>query len=109
DDQVGQALAGARGLLHKGWEENDRTKLAEALAEANKAAEVAQSGGASEDVRAEADALLKEAAAKAAQAKKNSELEAALLDVSTPRETRQYEQTASGQVVALAELSAEEQ
>ena len=59
----------------------------------------------SADVGEEADLLLREAQAKARQAKKNAALVDALLDVTTPRETRRYEQTGAGQVAAIAELS----
>src|SRR5262249_12607503 len=44
-----------------------------------------------------------------AQAKKNSALLTALLDVSAPHETRQYARTESGLMAALAEPTVEEQ
>ena len=49
-----QALEQARTLLNDGWQANDVVKLAAAVAEADKAVKVADSGGASEDVRDEA-------------------------------------------------------
>src|SRR5205823_6035662 len=44
-----------------------------------------------------------------AAAEKNAKLLDALLDITTPRETRRYERTESGQVAAIEELSVEEQ
>src|SRR5262249_10270770 len=109
DRQTGQALNRARMLLKDGWEANDTVQLAAALAEADKAAKVAHSGGASAVVQEEADTLLSEAEAKEKQAKENATLLTALLDVSAPHETRRYVRTEAGQVAALAEPSVEEQ
>src|SRR5262249_30755943 len=84
-------------------------KLAAAEAEADKAAKVARRGDASADVQEQGDTLLQEVRTKAAQAKKNAALLVALLDVSVPRETRQFERTESGQVAVIAELCVDDQ
>ncbi|HKB34878.1 MAG TPA: serine/threonine-protein kinase, partial [Gemmataceae bacterium] len=94
-------------LLDEGWENNDLRKLADARAQADQAAEIAV--GASDAVRAEAARLQDEVKARIAAAEKNAVLLAALLDVTAPRETRHYERTESGQAMAIAELSVEEQ
>src|SRR5262249_54359734 len=109
DDQVGTLLAEAHQRLHKGWERNEAGMLAEAVAKADKAAEIAHQGEASEAVLEQADTFLKEAKAKAVQARKNAVLLAALLNVTAPRETRRYERGESGTMMALAEPSVEDQ
>src|SRR5262249_41378486 len=109
DQQTLQTLERARRLLDEGWRKNDTVKLAEAVAEADKAAKVAHRGDANEAVCVEAEELLLQTQVKAEQAQKHTAFLAALLDVSVRRETARYERTASGQMAALAEPSAEEQ
>src|SRR5262249_21915185 len=97
----------AQRLLDEGWEKNDLRTLADARANAAQAAEIAV--GASDAVRAEAVRLQDEITARIASAEKNATLLPALLDDSAQGETRGYEQTESGKVMALAEPSVEEQ
>jgi tetratricopeptide (TPR) repeat protein/tRNA A-37 threonylcarbamoyl transferase component Bud32 len=94
-------------LLDEGWREHDLGKLKEALATADRAADVAV--GADEGVRAQAAAFQKEATDRLAQGKKNRALMVALLDVSAPKETTAYTPDESGQMVALAAPSVDEQ
>src|SRR5262249_53198502 len=51
DGEALQALGRGRGLLGKGWQAHDLGKLAEARAEAERAADIARSGAASATVR----------------------------------------------------------
>jgi serine/threonine-protein kinase len=111
DDQVGTLLAEARQRLQRGWQDkdNDSGTLTEAVAKADKAAEIAHQGEASPDIQEQADMLLKESRAKADQARRNAALLAALLNVTAPRETGRYERGESGTMLAVAEPSVEEQ
>jgi hypothetical protein len=109
DQQTRLTMTSTRTFLAEGWEHNDDAKLAAALADADKAVQVAESGGASEDIRQEADTLRQQAQEKMERAKKNTALLAALLNVTAPRETKQYERSDSGTVLALVEPSVEEQ
>jgi superkiller protein 3 len=97
----------AQQLLDRGWEHNDLRTLADARTNADQATEIAR--GASEAVRTEAARLQDTVQARIAAAEKNAALLAALLDVTSPRETRRYERTESGQVAAIAEPSVDEQ
>src|SRR5262249_3386653 len=81
DQETRRAMDTARELLRKGWEKNNRENLAAALAEADKAVQVADRGGASDDVRQEAEELHQQAQAKVDRANKNEALLAALLNV----------------------------
>jgi tetratricopeptide (TPR) repeat protein len=99
----------ARGLLEAGWEANDLGKLQEALAEAERAADVARSGSAGAAVQQEAVVFRDEVAARLRRLTKDRELLTALLNVSAPHETGTYTSSASGTVVARAGPSADEQ
>jgi serine/threonine-protein kinase len=109
DQQAGRALDTARTLLAEGWKDNDTSKLAAALAEVERAVQLARDPNAGEDIRDEAAALLEEARAEAEQARKNAALLTALLDISAPRETKRYERTQSGLAAPIVEPSMEEQ
>jgi tetratricopeptide (TPR) repeat protein len=76
---------------------------------ADKAVEVARSGGASDDVCESAEALLREADAKTTQAERNQQLLTALLDITPPRETGEYKKNKAGQMVVSALPSVDEQ
>jgi tetratricopeptide (TPR) repeat protein len=102
-------LERGHGLLQAGWEANDLEKLREALAEAERAAAVARSGGAGAAVQQEADAFRDEAAERLRRATRDQELRTALLDVAAPHETRASVAGSSGAAVALAEPSVDEQ
>src|SRR5262249_47881697 len=99
----------ARSLRGDGWKKHDERKLAEAKVAAEQALEIARSSHASVALQQEAEAEGEETEKKIKAAKKNSALLAALLDVSEPRETARYTTTESGQMMALAEPSVEEQ
>ena len=103
------AMESARRLLEEGWRNNDGAKLAVALAEADKAVKVADSGGAGDDARQEADALRRQAQARVTGARKNAALLAALLNVTAPRETARYKRGESGTMAAVAEPSVDAQ
>src|SRR5262249_20492354 len=109
DQQTRQAPDQARRLVKAGWENDNPLTLAAAVAEADKAAQLAHRGGASEEVGNEADLLLREVRTKEEQAKQNAALLAALLDVSAPRETKRYARTESGRMAVVAEPSMDEQ
>src|SRR5262249_31317086 len=98
---------GSRG--GDGWKKQDERKLGEAKVAAEQALEIARSSHASVALQQEAEAEGEETEKKIKAAKKNSALLAALLDVSEPRETARYTTTESGQMMALAEPSVEEQ
>jgi Flp pilus assembly protein TadD/serine/threonine protein kinase len=102
--KAGVAIEQARKALAEGWEKQD---LAEARSEADKAVMLAQ--GAGDEIREAAEVLVAEVETKTAQAKKNQLLMADLLDVTEPRETKAYRKGESGQVMELAQLSADEQ
>src|SRR5262249_23647885 len=93
----------------KGWEQHDERQLAEAKVAAEQALEIARSSQASVALQQEAEAEGGETEKKIKAAKQNSALLAALLDVSEPRETARYTTADSGQMMALAERSVEEQ
>jgi serine/threonine-protein kinase len=103
-----QAVQRGRGLLRNGWEENDRRLLDDARAEADKAAAFAR-GDAGPEARQEAEQLQQEVRAKLGQWARNDRLVTALLDVASPRETKQYRATESGTMAAQAEPTVEEQ
>jgi tetratricopeptide (TPR) repeat protein len=71
--------------------------------------EVARSGGASDEVRVEAEEFLSKVKEKTAQAEKNQRLLTALLDVSEPREMHVYRKDKSGRVMVLAQPTSDEQ
>ena len=64
DGRVHEALTRAHSLLEQGSVANDNTKLTEARAEADRAVDVARSGGASLRVQQEAEALQGDAVAR---------------------------------------------
>jgi serine/threonine-protein kinase len=99
----------ARGLLAKGWQANDLATLKDAKAEAERAAEIALSGDAPEDVRQEATAFRNEAVQRIARTEKNRALLDALLDIATPRETRAYLSDERGRLAARAQPSVDAQ
>jgi serine/threonine protein kinase/Flp pilus assembly protein TadD len=104
------ALERGRERLDEGWQKNDVPKLTEALAEAERAADIARNGGASDAVEQQVVAFQKEAQERLERAKKNDALLRALLDIATPHETKMYRESGSGQtVMVLAEPSVEDQ
>jgi tetratricopeptide (TPR) repeat protein len=104
------ALERGRKRLDEGWQKNDVPKLTEALAEAERAADIARNGGASDAVEQQVAAFQKEAQERLERAKKNDALLRALLDIATPHETKMYRESGSGQtVMVMAEPSVEDQ
>src|SRR5262245_29443003 len=69
--EVRRVLEQTRGPLQAAWQAQDLAKLMEALAEGNRAADIARSGEASAAVRQEAEAFRTEAGERLARAKKN--------------------------------------
>jgi serine/threonine-protein kinase len=116
EDETREVLAGARALMEEGWAGRDATlqahdlaKLEKALAEADRAADIARSGAAGAQVRQETAEFQKEAEERLKRAKANRDLLDALLDVSAPQETRAYKATGSGMMMALAQPTVDEQ
>jgi superkiller protein 3 len=104
------ALAEAR-LLQAQAQSDPLTAAAsdKAVAAARHAAEVARAGGASEEVRRQADDLLQEVQQEADAAARDRRLLAALLDVRGPHEGPKYRTDEKGFMTALAEPTADEQ
>jgi serine/threonine-protein kinase len=109
DEAVRAVLERARGPLEEGWQAADLAKVTEARAEANRAVDIARSGGASAAVRQEAFAFLEDVTGRLERAKKGRALLEALLDVSTPLETSAYVHDKAGRMLVLAQPSADEQ
>jgi serine/threonine-protein kinase len=101
DQEVRGVVARARGLLEEGWRAADLAKLAEARAEGNRAVDIARSGGASAAVQQGAEALQQDAVGRGERAEKNRALREALLEVSSPPETKPYLRDKSGRVLLL--------
>jgi tetratricopeptide (TPR) repeat protein len=109
DRQARAILDQARGLLKAGWESHNEAKLRGAKSEGDRAGDIARSGGASAAVLQEAAAAQTEAGERLKRWRKNDDLLGALLDVSAPPETRTYKSDEAGRMVALPQLSADEQ
>jgi serine/threonine-protein kinase len=107
--EVRSAARQAQERGEAAWQANDLDRLAEARAEAEKAVQVARSGEAGEEVLAEAQALREQLEARRAQAERNRALLTALLDVRGPHETKTYQRSDRGTMLALAEPTADEQ
>jgi tetratricopeptide (TPR) repeat protein len=101
-------LETARGQLEEGWQAQDPTKLTEARAEADRATDIVRSGGARDSVEQQVATFRTEATERLEREKKNRDLLTALVDIATPHETKTYTDR-SGQMMALAEPSVEEQ
>ncbi|HVK12356.1 MAG TPA: tetratricopeptide repeat protein [Gemmataceae bacterium] len=86
DHEVRGLLQRGRGLLEEAWDAQDQTKLTEALAEGNRAVDLAHGGAADAAVRHEAEAFRADAAARVGRANKTRELLEAVLDVSAGQE-----------------------
>jgi serine/threonine-protein kinase len=96
DQQVRTVLQRAQRLLEEGWVAHDLGRLAEAGAEAHRAADVARSGGASASLQREADTFQEEAALRLERARKNRALLDEILEVLTPQEIRPYARKGGG-------------
>jgi serine/threonine-protein kinase len=102
-------LQQARNPLKEAWQTQDLAKLTEALAEGNRAVDIAQSGEASAAVRQEAEAFRADAGQRLGRAKKNRALLQAVLDVSDPQESGPYAQDKTGRPIVLNQPSVDEQ
>jgi serine/threonine-protein kinase len=109
DQEVREVLERSRGQLAEAWQTQDLTQLTAALAEGNRALDIARSGEASAAVRQEAENFRTDAGGRLQRAKKNRALLEAVLDVSAPQETRQDTRDETGQLMVLNQLSTEEQ
>jgi serine/threonine-protein kinase len=111
DAAADQAMAKARLLLDqaKATPLQHRGRLQEALAEAQKAEEVARTGGASVDVRQRATALARQIDQEQSAAQRDQRLLTELLEVRGPREGPRFKVDERGLVLQLAEPSADEQ
>jgi tRNA A-37 threonylcarbamoyl transferase component Bud32 len=90
DPDVRVVLGRARDLLEEGWQAADLEKLRQARSEADRAANMARSDGASAAVLQEAYAIQKDATARLERAERNRALLEALQDVSVRNETLTY-------------------
>jgi serine/threonine-protein kinase len=104
-----EILKRARVKLEEGWQRHDLARLAEAKAEADQAAEAAQSGEAPSVVQQQVARFQKKAVEHLRRAGKNRELLDALLNVWAPAETARYVSDARGLLTARAEPGAGEQ
>jgi hypothetical protein len=109
DQEVRGVVERARGPLEEGWRAVDLAKVTEAVSEANRAVNIARSGGASPAVQQEAEAFQQHASGRLDRARKNRTLLGAVLDVSAPQETRTYARNQAGQMLALFQPSGDEQ
>jgi serine/threonine-protein kinase len=108
DREALAALERAGQRLDEGWRLHDLAMLREGVAEGERAADIARAG-AGEAVRQQVTYFQTEAAERLGRAEKNLVLLSALLDIATPRETKTYAAAGSGQMMALAEPSVEQQ
>jgi tetratricopeptide (TPR) repeat protein len=104
-----QTLERGRGLLAEGWQRNDLGALTEARAEAERAVELAGRVWGGQAVQQETARFQADAEERLERAKKNRRLLDALLDISTPAETRPVQADDSGRMIALARPSVDEQ
>ena len=109
DREVRTVLSRAHGLLEEGWRVVDLAMLMEARTEADRACGIARSGGASAEVREQAEAFRQDAALWLERARKNRVLLAAVLDVSAPQETRAHVRNKAGQLMVQVPPSADQQ
>jgi serine/threonine-protein kinase len=109
DREVRGVLTVARGPLKDGWTAQDLTTLTAALAEGNRAVDIARSGAASAAVRQEADAFRADAVERLGRAKKNRDLLEALLDVPGLQETGDFTYDKPHRMMNLAQPSLDEQ
>jgi serine/threonine-protein kinase len=107
--EVRRVLEKTRGPLEEAWQTQDLAQLTSALAEGNRAVDIARSGEASVAVRQEAEAFRTEAGERLGRAKKNRALLEGLLDVSAPQETRLDTQDEAGRLLVLNQPSVDEQ
>jgi serine/threonine-protein kinase len=109
DQEVRGIVERARGPLEEGWQAADLAKLTDVEAEANRAVDIAERGGAGAAVRQQAEAFQRDAAGRLARAKDDRILLEALLNVSAPQETDAYTRDDSGRTLVLAQPSADAQ
>src|SRR5262245_11317010 len=109
DREVRGALEGTRGPLKEGWRAQDLEKLTAAVAEGNRAVDIARSGAASAGVRQEAEAFRADADERLGRAKRNSALREAVLDVAAPQEAGADAPDEAGRRAAPAQPSVDEQ
>jgi tetratricopeptide (TPR) repeat protein len=99
----------ARELLEQGWQANDLAMLHAAQAEADKAAEVAQSGAADQATREAATSVQQQVQERLARAEKNRALLDDLLNITAPQDPTAYQSDASGRMMAVTQLSVDRQ
>jgi serine/threonine-protein kinase len=109
DQDVRGVLERARGLLEDGWQAAELAKLTEARAQANRAEDIAHSGGASALVQTEAEEFREDASGRLERAVKNRSLLDAILDVSAPQETGAYSRAPARHIMELPQPSVDEQ
>jgi serine/threonine-protein kinase len=107
--EVRRVLEQTRGPLEVSWQTQDLAKLMEALAEGNRAMDIARAGEASAAVRQEAETFRADAGERLRRAKTNRALLDAVLDVSVPRETRPITHDKASRPMVLNQPSVDEQ
>jgi serine/threonine-protein kinase len=101
DHEVRGVMGRARGLLEEGWQAADLAKVTEAGAEANRAVDIARSGGATAAVQQEAEAFQQDAGQRRERAEKTRALREAILDLVSPPESKPYFRDKTGRVIVL--------
>jgi serine/threonine-protein kinase len=96
DQEALEILGPARVRLEDGWKAADLAKLADARAEAVSAVDVARSG-ASAPVREEVESFREEAARRLTRAQANRDLTEALVDLTDPKNLKEYSRDETGQ------------
>jgi tetratricopeptide (TPR) repeat protein len=109
DTEALLVLDRARGLLEDAWDKHDLGKLAEARAEADRAADIARTGSGSPATQSLASTFQADARQRVERAQKNQTLLTEFLDVSAPRETSNYQSDDAGQMTATLQPSEDEQ
>ncbi len=109
DREALAAVERARERLEEGWRLHDLTKLAEAKTEAERAADIARSGGASDAVDQQVVAFQAEVQQRRERYQKNASLLRDLLDIAIPHDTGTDWETKPGRPNKPIKLSVEEQ
>jgi serine/threonine-protein kinase len=109
DREVCRVLEPARGLLEEGWRDADLAQVKQARSEADRAADIARTGGASAAVRHEAEAFREDANGRLERAEKDRALVEDVQDVSVPLEPFVYGQDTMSWPRVLDQPGADEQ
>jgi serine/threonine-protein kinase len=109
NQEIRGILERTRGPLEEGWHAVDLARIRQAVSEANRAVNVAHTGGASASVEQDAEAFLQVAGGRLERARNNRTLLDAVLDVSVSSEIPRYATERVDRILAHAQPSADEQ